>query len=173
MGLTPGWMAALMRERYTKVCVMVSECINVPKPLPCTEVSGIWEKDRGRYVHTHIHCLNIPNMYLIINIFTGVLWWLQGVMYYNQAATSWYKGQWVNNCREGWGTRWYVILMHISLFYFFFQIKFIIMLCSISPYKLQFFSLKLPIWKCIWGRMEEQCSAWRGNNEMGSVGSTI
>ncbi|XP_026132642.1 radial spoke head 10 homolog B isoform X1 [Carassius auratus] len=31
----------------------------------------------------------------------------QGVMYYNQAATSWYRGEWVNNCREGWGTRCY------------------------------------------------------------------
>ncbi|XP_056109020.1 radial spoke head 10 homolog B [Rhinichthys klamathensis goyatoka] len=31
----------------------------------------------------------------------------QGVMYYNQASTSWYKGDWVNNCREGWGKRCY------------------------------------------------------------------
>ncbi|RXN04557.1 radial spoke head 10 -like protein [Labeo rohita] len=31
----------------------------------------------------------------------------QGIMYYNQAATSWYKGEWMNNCREGWGKRCY------------------------------------------------------------------
>ncbi|XP_043108957.1 radial spoke head 10 homolog B isoform X2 [Puntigrus tetrazona] len=31
----------------------------------------------------------------------------QGVMHYNQADTSWYKGEWVNNYREGWGTRCY------------------------------------------------------------------
>lgn len=31
----------------------------------------------------------------------------QGVMYYNRASTSWYKGDWVNNCREGWGKRCY------------------------------------------------------------------
>ncbi|XP_048025836.1 radial spoke head 10 homolog B isoform X3 [Megalobrama amblycephala] len=31
----------------------------------------------------------------------------QGVMYYNQAFTSWYKGDWVNNRREGWGKRCY------------------------------------------------------------------
>ncbi|KAK7122838.1 hypothetical protein R3I94_019823 [Phoxinus phoxinus] len=31
----------------------------------------------------------------------------QGVIYYNQASTSWYKGDWVNNCREGWGKRCY------------------------------------------------------------------
>ncbi len=58
MGLTPGWMAALMKERYTKVSVMVSECINVPKPLLCTEVGGIWAKDRGRYVCTYTHPLS-------------------------------------------------------------------------------------------------------------------
>ncbi|KAI2658560.1 hypothetical protein H4Q32_016654 [Labeo rohita] len=31
----------------------------------------------------------------------------QGIMYYNQAATSWYKGEWMNNCREGWGKQCY------------------------------------------------------------------
>ncbi|XDV44656.1 hypothetical protein PO909_012905 [Leuciscus waleckii] len=31
----------------------------------------------------------------------------QGVMYYNQESTSWYKGDWVNNSREGWGKRCY------------------------------------------------------------------
>ncbi|KAK2876594.1 hypothetical protein Q8A67_020690 [Cirrhinus molitorella] len=31
----------------------------------------------------------------------------QGIIYYNQAGTSWYKGEWVNNCREGWGKRCY------------------------------------------------------------------
>ncbi|XP_065098629.1 radial spoke head 10 homolog B isoform X1 [Paramisgurnus dabryanus] len=31
----------------------------------------------------------------------------KGIMYYNQAATSWYKGDWLNNCRDGWGVRCY------------------------------------------------------------------
>ncbi|CAM4608507.1 unnamed protein product [Leuciscus chuanchicus] len=31
----------------------------------------------------------------------------QGVIYYNQASTSWYKGDWVNNSIEGWGKRCY------------------------------------------------------------------
>lgn len=29
-------------------------------------------------------------------------------MFYNQDKTSWYKGDWVRNNREGWGVRWYV-----------------------------------------------------------------
>ncbi|KAM4624517.1 radial spoke head 10 homolog B [Polymixia lowei] len=31
----------------------------------------------------------------------------KGLIYYNQDATSWYEGDWVNNNREGWGLRCY------------------------------------------------------------------
>ncbi|XP_023569114.1 radial spoke head 10 homolog B2 isoform X2 [Octodon degus] len=31
----------------------------------------------------------------------------QGSIYYNQEGTSWYKGDWENNVRKGWGTRCY------------------------------------------------------------------
>ncbi|KAF7663101.1 hypothetical protein LDENG_00219350, partial [Lucifuga dentata] len=31
----------------------------------------------------------------------------KGVMYYNQNQTSWYKGDWVRNNKEGWGLRCY------------------------------------------------------------------
>ncbi|TWW81494.1 Radial spoke head 10 -like protein B [Takifugu flavidus] len=35
----------------------------------------------------------------------------KGTTYYNQEKTSWYKGDWVRNRKEGWGVRW------ISLFW--------------------------------------------------------
>ncbi|XP_041062838.1 radial spoke head 10 homolog B [Carcharodon carcharias] len=31
----------------------------------------------------------------------------KGTIYYNQEASSWYQGDWVNNVREGWGIRRY------------------------------------------------------------------
>ncbi|KAL0983919.1 hypothetical protein UPYG_G00134760 [Umbra pygmaea] len=31
----------------------------------------------------------------------------KGMIYYNQAETSWYEGDWVNNRRDGWGVRCY------------------------------------------------------------------
>ncbi|KAG2456091.1 RS10B protein, partial [Polypterus senegalus] len=31
----------------------------------------------------------------------------KGTMYYNREKTSWYQGDWVNNIKEGWGTRRY------------------------------------------------------------------
>ncbi|XP_056627982.1 radial spoke head 10 homolog B isoform X1 [Triplophysa dalaica] len=31
----------------------------------------------------------------------------KGIMYYNQASTSWYEGDWIYNSREGWGVRQY------------------------------------------------------------------
>ncbi|NXV79451.1 R10B2 protein, partial [Atlantisia rogersi] len=31
----------------------------------------------------------------------------KGTIYYDQECTSWYSGDWVNNIREGWGTRCY------------------------------------------------------------------
>ncbi|NXY62502.1 R10B2 protein, partial [Callaeas wilsoni] len=31
----------------------------------------------------------------------------KGVIYYDQEQTSWYSGEWVNNVREGWGSRCY------------------------------------------------------------------
>ncbi|XP_055360682.1 radial spoke head 10 homolog B isoform X2 [Betta splendens] len=31
----------------------------------------------------------------------------KGTVYYNQSKTSWYKGYWVKNCKEGWGVRCY------------------------------------------------------------------
>lgn len=49
------------------------------------------------------NCLFIFNFFKLISLF-------QGTVYYNQDKTSWYKGDWVKNNREGWGERRYVLL---------------------------------------------------------------
>lgn len=41
---------------------------------------------------------------------------MQGTIYYNQEKTSWYKGDWVRNRKEGWGVRWYVLTL-VSFLY--------------------------------------------------------
>lgn len=37
-------------------------------------------------------------------------------MYYNEDETSWYKGDWENNQRQGWGMRWYVLTSTVPHF---------------------------------------------------------
>lgn len=45
----------------------------------------------------------------------SALFLTQGAIYYNQEKTSWYKGDWARNRKEGWGVRWYV-LYYLGLF---------------------------------------------------------
>lgn len=57
-------------------------------------------------------------------------------MYYNQEETSWYKGDWENNQRQGWGVRWCVLTSTVQNFSLSLDLtnllKFIHFLCSIS-----------------------------------------
>ncbi|CAG04444.1 unnamed protein product, partial [Tetraodon nigroviridis] len=72
----------------------------------------------------------------------------KGAIYYNQEKTSWYKGDWVRNRKEGWGVRWYAPTFDLSV-----------------P-RLYLTRLELPLREhLLWG-VEEQPETRRRHNEV-------
>lgn len=105
--LTLGLMATLMTGRCITACVMGSERTKVQRTAWCTRDSGVLERDTERY--DSLMCVRF------LCQLVSALFLTQGSIYYNQEKTSWYKGDWVRNRKEGWGVRWYV-LYYLGLF---------------------------------------------------------
>lgn len=101
--LTLGLMATRMTGRCVTAYVMGSERTKVQRTVWCTQDSGVLERDTERY--DSLTCVRF------IFQLVSALFLMQGAIYYNQEQTSWYKGDWVRNRKEGWGVRWYVLIL--------------------------------------------------------------
>lgn len=66
-----------------------------------------WKEARKGVIYTSVS--DLGSFVLIICLSLN-----QGAMYYNQEMTSWYKGDWVRNRKEGWGVRWYGLISSLS-----------------------------------------------------------
>lgn len=70
--------------------------------------TGQWNRGKrhGKVRFTHLHRVSPLLRDLSFTLFSLH----QGMLYYNQEKTSWYDGEWVQNRKEGWGVRWYVLI---------------------------------------------------------------